>query len=307
MLRRKIINIYHNSRIGGILLKLPKSVYDFYRYRLLSDKAFLISRFEYELGYKLNLNSPKTLNEKIQWMKVYDRNPLYTLCSDKFAVRSYVEEKIGKKYLIPLVMHTNNAADLIPENLPEEPFIIKSTHSSGRNKIVWDKNSEDWNKIRKDAKKWLKENFYYRLREWQYKNIPPAIVVEKLITDENGLIPNDYKFWCFNGKIEYIEAHQNRHSDHKKVLYDKNWNITDFMHARKRGNPVSKPQNFELMKEIVSKLSADFYFVRVDIYEIKGKIYFGELTFSPGSGFQKFDPMEQDRILGDKLKLPIVQ
>ncbi|MBK6266514.1 hypothetical protein JKA74_15825 [Marivirga sp. S37H4] len=306
-MREVLKKFYNNSKIGGALLQLPKSVYDFYRYKILSDEVFLKSRFKYELGYKLDLEKPETYNQKIQWLKIHDRTPLHTTCADKYAVRDFIAKEIGAQHLIPLILYTNNPSDLRPENFQEKSFIIKATHSSGRNHIVKDKNIADWSGIRKKARKWLNENFYYCLREWQYKNIPPAIIVEQLLQDENGLIPFDFKIHCFHGEVEIFEVHENRHFSHKKLLYDKNWNVQDFITHREKGTPIAPPKNLELMKSIAQKLAKHFCYVRVDLYEVNGNVYFGELTFHPGSGFRRFYPFERDRMLGEKLTLPIEQ
>ncbi len=220
-------------------------------------------------------------------------------------MRDFIIDEIGEDFLIPLILHTNQIEILNPKKLPNKPFIIKATPRSGRNIIVTEPHKLYWKPVRKEIQKWLKENFYFLLREWQYKYIPPAVIVEDLLQEENGVIPLDFKFFCFNGQIEYIEVHENRYTDHKKLLYDKDWNVLDFISTREKGSVIEKPINFDLMKAIVYKLSSHFYFVRVDLYNIKGKIYFSELTFHPESGFRKFYPKEQDAILGDKLNIPL--
>ena len=206
---------------------------------------------------------------------------------------------------MPLLLHTKNVNDLTPDNLPQTPFIIKATHYCGGNIIVRDKDKVNWNRVREKASIWLKENYYYRLREWQYKNIPPALVVEKLLQDNAGKIPYDYKIHCFHGEIEFIQVHQDRESNHRKVIYDSNWNQLKFSSHYEEGSAIPEPKTFDLMKKIARKLSSEFYYVRVDLYEVENTVYFGELTFHHASGFRKFSPASQDRILGDKLKLPI--
>jgi hypothetical protein len=148
--------------------------------------------FERKQGYKLDLDNPKTLNEKIQWLKIHDRKPLYTICADKYAIRDYISEKFGDKYLIPLVMHTSDVKQLNANNLPNYPFIIKANHDSGNYKIIRDKNNVDWAKQQLICKSWLLNNYFPVDREWQYKNIKPQIVVEKLLIQKDGKIPNDY-------------------------------------------------------------------------------------------------------------------
>lgn len=304
-MREKLKKLYLHNKLVNILLKLPKWFYDIYRYRILTDTQFLKARFKMVFGKKLDLNNPKTFNEKLQWLKLNDRRKIYTICADKYAVREYIKNKIGEEYLIPLELVTNNPKDINPENIPDYPVIIKSTHASGRYIFVKDKSKIDWVDIRKTMKKWLKENYYYKLREWQYKDIPPAIIVEKLLVDKNGVIPRDVKIHCFNGNIEFIEVHEGRLTEHTKTHYDEKWNILNFKSYFKEGKPSDPPKNFDKMKEVAKILSKEFYYVRVDLYELEGKIYFGELTFHPGSGFKSYDPQEQDLILGQKLILPI--
>lgn len=304
-MREKLKNLNKKPLFGKFLFRIPHILYDFYRYRIMTDEQFIKATFRRELGYKLDLKSPKTFNEKIQWLKINDRTAKHTKCADKFAVREYVANRIGEEHLIPLLLHTKDVKDLVPENLPQIPFIVKATHFCGGNIIVRDKSQMNWKHIRHKADQWLKENYYYRLREWQYKNIPPALVVEKLLQDNAGKIPYDYKIHCFHGEIEFIQVHQDRESNHRKVIYDADWNLLKFSSYYEEGLAIPKPKTFDLMKKIARKLSAEFYYVRVDLYEVEDTVYFGELTFHHASGFRKFNPESQDRILGDKLKLPI--
>ncbi|MFC1784120.1 ATP-grasp fold amidoligase family protein [Candidatus Neomarinimicrobiota bacterium] len=255
------------------------------------------------LGYELNLDNPKTFNEKIQWLQLNNRIPLKTFCADKYSVRDYIKDKIGEQYLIPLVYHTDNPANIIPENLPGYPFIIKSNHGCGGHIIVKDKSIIDWKRVQKYLKKSLKSNFYYKTKEWQYKDIEPRVLVEKLLLDENSNIPDDYKFNCFNGKVEIISADMNRHIDLKRNVYDKDWNFIDCRLRLENGGQVKKPYMLNKMKSLAEALAQDFKYVRVDLYNIDSKIYFGELTFSPAAGFQQFIPEKWDRILGNKLVL----
>lgn len=303
---KKFRKIYQETYLGKLILMAPKWVYDIYRYKIQSDTQFLKSRYKFELGKKLNLENPKTFTEKLQWLKIHDRRNIHTICADKYAVREYIKNKIGEEYLIPLEFVTNNPNEIVPENLPDYPVIIKSTHASGRYIFVKDKSQIDWVDLRKTLKIWLKENYYYKLREWQYKNIPPAIIVEKLLFDKSGKIPYDFKIHCFNGNIEFIEVHEERLTEHKKVHYDVNWNVLKFKSHFIEGTPTEAPVTFEKMKEIAKTLSKEFSFVRIDLYELDNKIYFGEMTFHPGSGFRAYDPVEQDLILGEKLILPEV-
>lgn len=274
----------------------------FIRYKLIPDEKYIKYKFKKYFGYELDLKNPRTINEKLQWLKLYDRTSLHTKCADKFEVREYVEKKIGSEYLIPLVFHTFNYKDINAENLPNFPVVAKTNHARGVC-IIRDKNKEDFYQIQKKLKEELKNNFYYRTREWQYKNIKPRIIVEKLLLDENDNIPYDYKFICMNGKVEFIQVDMDRFTEHRKTLYNTNWEKLDFGWNYPIGDDIEKPKMLHKMVELAEVLSKDFDFVRVDFYTIYEKIYFGELTFHPAGGFGKFTPHKIDLELGKKLHL----
>lgn len=302
-MRKFIRYLYDDTAIGHLLISPVKKIYDIYRFRIITDKIFIKRAFKKILGYNLNLENPKTLNEKIQWLQLKGRTPLHTLCTDKYTVRGYIKEKIGEQYLIPLVYHTDNPADIIPENLPGFPCIIKTNHGSGGHVIVKDKSKIDWKSVQKELAKSLKCNHYYMLREWQYKNIEPCIVVEKLLLDKNFNIPYDYKFHCFNGRVVCISADMDRHIDYKRNLYDTDWNFIDCRMRLDNGDVVERPDMLNKMISLAEALAHDFRYVRVDLYNVGSEVYIGELTFSPAAGFQIFIPPEWDRIFGDQLML----
>lgn len=295
--------LYHDTAIGHLLLSPAKRLSDINPLRVLPEKTYIKLTFKNTFGYDLNLENPKTLNEKIQWLQLNDRTPLRTLCADKYAVRDYVKEKIGEEYLVPLIFHTTNPTDIVPGNLPDFPFIIKTNHGCGDYIIVKDKSTIDWKRVQKNLKKSLKSNYYYKAKEWQYKNIKPCIVVEKLLLDKNFNIPNDYKFNCFNGKLGFPEVHIDRYIDYRKNCYDSEWNILNCEWGAKRGSEVKKPKLLTKMILLAEILAKDFRYVRVDLYNLRDKIYFGELTFSPGAGFCRFNPPEWDKKFGNELKL----
>ncbi|MCG2461179.1 glycosyl transferase [Flavobacteriaceae bacterium F89] len=257
------------------------------------------------LGYTLNLKNPKSLNEKAQWLKLHDRSPLHVTCADKFAVRDHIKEKIGEKYLIPLVLSTTDIEEIAPENLPDYPVIIKTNHNSGGVTIVKDKNTMDWLKIRDTLKEQLRSNYGDGKGEWQYKDIKPCIIIEKLLLDKSGNIPPDLKLHCFNGKLKFVQVDLDRAIDHKRNLYDENWSFLDCTWRYKNGRDIKKPKVFDEMVAVAEKLAQDFIYVRVDLYNLEDKIYFGELTFHTESGFGKFEPQEWDYKLGKMLQLPI--
>jgi len=302
-MRKYIKHFYHRTAIGHMLIHPLKRLYNYYGPRLLPEKIFIKQTFKNSIDYNLNLEKPQTLNEKIQWLQLYDRKPIRTLCTDKYAVRDYVKEKIGEEHLIPLIFHTTNPTDIVPENLPDYPFIIKTNHSCGGHIIVKDKSTIDWKRIQIYFKKSLKKNYYYKTKEWQYKNIKPCIIVEKLLLDNNRIIPDVYKFNCFNGKLGFAEVHFDRYIDYRKNCYDHGWNLLNFDWGAKRGREIIKPESLSKMILLAEILAKDFRYVRVDLYNLINKVYFGELTFSPGAGFCRFKPHEWDRKFGNKLKL----
>lgn len=302
-LRDKISDLYRKSDLGYYSLRPFYILYEI-GLRFIPDKLIIKRSFKKHMGYDLDLKNPKTLNEKINWLKLYDRSSLHTLVSDKYKVRSYVEEKIGKQYLIPLLYHTKNPNDIKPENLPDSNFIIKTNHDSSGGVIVRDKASIDWVKVKKRFKRLLKENHFYSTREWQYKNIEPRIVVEKLLTYKDGSIPEDYKCHCFNGEFAFMMIDFDRHTNKRtRNLYDKDWNLIPCNWGRPFGKTIEKPSNFDEMKMLAETLAKDFTYVRVDFYLVEGKIYFGEITFHHASGFQKFHNPHCDEKFGSMLDL----
>lgn len=303
-LRGRISNFYRNSNFGYNLMRPFYKVYEF-GLKLIPDKVFIKWYFKRYMGYSFDLDNPKTLNEKITWLKLYDRTDLHTLVADKYTVRSYIADKIGEEYLIPLLYHTKNASDIKPENLPDCDFIIKNNHDSGGYLIVKDKASVDWPRVQKQFKRSLKENFYYSTREWQYKNIEPRIIVEELLSTEKGEIPNDYKFHCFNGKLAFVHVDIARFGDRRRNLYDANWNFIPCVWQYDNGEMEEKPELFEKMKSLAETIAKDFIYSRVDFYAVKGKIYFGEITFHHHSGTQKFKTPGCDLKFGKLLKLGI--
>ncbi len=295
--------LYRETDIGYSLIMMIIKFNDYIRYKVIPDEVFAKKVFKQKLGYELDLSDPKTLNEKIQWLKINDRTGLHTICSDKYAVREYIEKQIGEKYLIPLLYHTADPKNINEESLPNEPFIIKRNHDSGNVTIVKDKKDINWERIQKKQAILLKNNYYFHGREWQYKNIKPRILVEKLLFDENNNIPNDYKLHCFNGKLIFTQVDLSRFEDHRRNLYDLNWNLIDCEWKFPGGEPAEKPKNMDKMQELAEKLATPFDYVRVDFYSIGDNIYFGELTFHSGSGTEKFSPIEWDRKFGDMLNL----
>jgi hypothetical protein len=279
-------------------------------YRKIPDALLLKSRFLYETGKKLDLVNPKSFNEKIQWRKLYDRNPLYTKLSDKYAVREYVAEKIGEKYLIPLLWAGEKFDDINFDELPNQ-FVIKCNHDCGSVVICKDKNTFDIKSARKKIQRCLNSNYYHRTtgREWQYKDIPPKIIIEKYMADESGVELKEYKFFCFGGTPKFIQVICDRFTTPRKKWYDTNWNFLPISlnFSIDFNTTINKPNNLQEMLTIAEQLSKNISFVRVDLYSKYDRIYCGELTLTPVGGFGKFDPPTYNKIFGDWWELPIAK
>jgi hypothetical protein len=302
--RKGVSDFYRETDLGYTLLRPFYKIYEF-GLKIIPDKLFIKWDFKKYMGYSLDLDNPQTLNEKINWLKLYDRTDLHTLVADKYKVRAYVSKKIGKEYLVPLIYQTKNPDNLKPENLTDSDYIIKANHDSSGGLIVQDQSSINWPVARKRFKRLLKDNHYYATREWQYKNIEPRIIVEELLITENGNIPNDYKLHCFNGKLAFVHIDIDRYGDRRRNLYDANWDFIPCVWQYENGEMETKPALFEKMKSLAETLAEDFAYARVDFYLVKGHIYFGEITFHHHSGFQKFNSLEWDYKFGQQLKLNV--
>ncbi|MBO3335130.1 ATP-grasp fold amidoligase family protein [Clostridium perfringens] len=255
------------------------------------------------LGEKLDIKNPKSFNEKLQWLKLYDRKPEYTILVDKYEVRKYISMNIGKEYLIPLIGVWDNVEEIDFAKLPNK-FVLKCTHDSGSVFICTDKSKLDIEKLKIKIKKALKRNYYYIGREWPYKNVKPRIVCEEFISDKNST-PDDYKVLCFNGKAKLIGVHIDRFGNHCLDNYDRDWNKTEVA----KDGPMSefvyeKPKEFEKMIELSEKIALNMSHVRVDWFIVNEKLYFGEITFYEAAGFDHFDNKEDNYLLGSWIDLP---
>ncbi len=271
----------------------------------MEDTAFLKLKYKNIIGEKLNLNNPQTFNEKLQWLKLNDRKDIYTTMVDKYEVKKYVSDVIGEKYIIPTLGIYNSFDEIDFEKLPNK-FVVKCTHDSGSTIICKDKKKFDIKKAKKKINKALKYNYYYAGREWPYKNVKPRIIIEEYIEDEELKDLRDYKFFCFNGKVNLFKVDFNRFLEHRANYYDKNLKLLEF------GEEVCPPdfeKKIEIPKDIMKmillaeKLANGTKFVRIDFYYTNKKIYFGEMTFYPASGFGKFIPDSWDERLGEMINL----
>lgn len=263
----------------------------------LTDYKKEKERFEKNLGYKLNLKNPRTFSERIVYKKINDRNKILSEMADKYKVRNYIKKVLGNdadKHLVPLLFVSEK-----PESIPFEnfncSFIAKVNHNSGPHFMVKSGESFDKNKIISGLKEQLKYPYGILKHEWAYKHIKPrTVIVEKLLTDQNGNLPKDYKFHMINGVCAFIQVDFDRFTDHSRSLYDENWNFIKGTLKFKQGPEISIPENFNKMLDLARKLSKPFDYLRVDLYSINNCIYIGELTHYPGSGVEKFTPQSLD-------------
>ena len=298
----------HLLSLGQSSLSDKMRVYIFDIKERLTGYPQLKRDFKEKTGYELDLENPKSFNQKVNWKKIYDRNPLLPIVADKYKVREYLRNFLGtqeaEKILVPLLYVTDNP-DTIPFNdLPEE-YIIKANHGSGTNIIVEKGKPIDRQRVIAQCKEWLNKPYGLFKHEWAYQRIKRKIVIEKLLRDENGEIPKDYKFHVMNGKCQLIVVFCGRFIDVNISYYDRSWNFLDvgFGSPPKRGRFVQKPDNLEDMIELAEFLGSPFDYIRVDLYSIKGQIYFGELTSYPLSGLLVFDPRSFDFELGSKWQM----
>ena len=273
---------------------------------LIPDKIYLKLQYWYHFKKILNLRNPKTFNEKIQWLKLYDRKPEYTQFADKYEVRKYIKETIGEEYLIPLIGVYNNVDEINWDSLPDK-FVLKCTHGSQCNIICKDKTKLDIEESKKKLRKWINRNWYWYGREWPYKNIKPRIIIEKYLIDKDDKSLTDYKIFCFSGKPLYCQVIRGRGHNETIDFYDKDWNCMPFSGLRslpKSNREYNKPEKYEEMFKIAGILSDNLPFIRVDLYYVNKQIFFGELTFSPAGGFGRFTPDEWNYRIGNLIKLP---
>ena len=273
----------------------------------MSDKKYLEIAYKICTGLELNLDNPNRYNEKIQWLKLYDRNPRYTKWVDKYEAKKLASEVVGEEYIIPTI-GVWDTFDQIDFGLLPDKFVLKCTHDSGGIVICTDKSKLDIKKTRKKINKCLKHNFYWGQREWPYKDVKPRIIAEQYMIDrKTGELP-DYKFFCFDGEVKALfiaTERQKLGEDTKFDFFDSEFNHLPFTNGHPNAHTLpEKPENFELMKQLARKLSKDIPHVRVDLYEINGKVYFGELTFAHWSGLMPFEPEEWDYTFGSWINLP---
>lgn len=275
-------------------------------FHILNDEKYIKLLYRLNFNKNIDLNKPRTYNEKLQWLKLHDRKDIYTTMVDKYEVKKYVCNIIGKEYIVPTLGIYDKWKEINFDELPSQ-FVIKCTHYGGNKgvHIIKDKSNINLMNIKKDISKVLKKNLYYSGREWPYKNVRPRIIIEKYLVDSTINEMRDYKFFCFNGKVCLWFICSNRKDNVKFTFFDRNGNFLDIKQCGALNDRnVKKPKNLNKMIELAEKLSENMTQIRVDFYEINDKIYFSELTFFDTSGFGKFDPEYWDAKIGDMIKLP---
>lgn len=299
------------NELGKYIWRFGKNCNHFFRYEIWADKYVISRDFKNVFGRKPNFKLPRTLNEKLTWMKLYDRERWYSFYADKYAVREYLGVTFGEQFLIPLLFETTNVSEIRPENISCFPCIIKSNHAMAQWQIVRNPSDINWKSLRRDCKDWLKHNWYSYSKEYQYKYIQPRIIVEKLLETKDGKIPNDYKLHFINGQLAFVYVSYDREGVNDRVIYDVNWNKLPFSwvpsntyHEGMGTSNVPKPKSFDEMVRIGTEIAKKFpRYIRVDFYDVDGKLYFGEITFHHGGALDRFFPEVYDEYYGKLLIL----
>lgn len=272
---------------------------------LLSDKVYLKLKYKKEMGVPLDLENPRTFNEKLQWLKLYDRNPEYCKMVDKYTVKDYVANRIGKSFIIPTIGVWDTFDDIDFDSLPQQ-FVLKCTHDSGGLVICKDKSRLDMAAAKEKINKCMKRNFFYYGREWPYKNVKPQIIAEEYMVDESGVELKDYKFYAFDGMVKMIQVDFGRFTNHRRNLYTPDWTIIkeSIQYPCDFSQKLERPAQLEEMLDLASSLSKGFPHVRVDFYIANERVYFGEMTFYSECGFGRFSTREFELKVGGWIKLP---
>lgn len=285
------------------------------RFKILSmlkcipDDIMIKIQYKIKTGRRLNLKKPQRYSEKLQWYKLYYRDEIMTKCADKYSVREYIKDKGLENILNKLYAVYDNAEQIEFDKLPKK-FVIKTTNGSGTNILCKNKNEILRNDIKEKLNKWLVRDYYSAGREWAYKDIVPKIIIEEYLEDKSNKFEgiNDYKFLCFNGKVKYIVLDVDRNVDHKRNIYDVNWKLMDVSTDHNNISiEIEKPKGLDEMLKVANILAKDFPCVRVDLYWVNSRVYFGELTFYPWTGYINFNPDEFDYKLGKEFILPITK
>ena len=271
----------------------------------MNDKKYIEKKFKNQMGYSLDLENPITYNEKIQWLKLYDRNSKYIYMADKYEAKKIVSNILGDEYVVPTIGIYDDFDKINFEELPNQ-FVMKCTHDSGGVIVCKEKKYFNYKEARKKINKNLKKNYFFYGREWPYKNINPRIIIEKYLEDSYQKEIIDYKFFCFNGKVEYLYISEGSHTLNQKIqFFDKNYLPIDCSRSdyNKFERIPKKPKNFDKMIEFAELLSKNIEHIRIDFYEINGQLYFSEFTFYTGSGYVPFNEKHWDFKFGSLINL----
>jgi hypothetical protein len=308
----------HNQSLGKRLSKLLKTSlknpYFFLArvimrppfYKIIPDRPYLKICYRAYTGLKLNLDNPRSFNEKMQWLKLNDKKDWYWKIADKVEVREYVKDLIGEQYLIPKIAVYTSVDEIEFDRLPKQ-FVLKCTHDSGTTVVCSDKSTLDIDEAKGFLRKRMNQNYYYLHREFPYKNIRPRIVCEAFLTPDGNSTPHDIKIFCFHGVPKLIQVDTDRFTGHLRYTKYPDWTAAPFHIDRKYLKPdmpgVERPANLDEMLDVSVKLSKEFKFIRVDLYSVNNKVYFGELSFYQGTGYDPIYPHEYNIVMGDWLDL----
>ena len=298
-LKKGLVYLFTKPRLIGTILLGKMSP-------LFPDKPYVELMYWLNMGKKLNLKNPVTFNEKLQWLKLYNHNPEYTVMVDKVKAKEYVAKLIGEEHIIPTLGVWDDPDDIDFDALPNQ-FVLKCNHNSGTGMCICrDKSKLDIEKVKAELRKGLKENYFMRWREWPYKNVPRKILAEKFMVDESGTELKDYKVFCMNGEPEIIEVDYGRFTNHMRNLYDKDWHLIEMeiQYPKDASHVIPRPEKLEEMLQLARTLAKDIPHVRADFYSINGALYWGELTFCHGAGMEHFKPETWNEKLGKLIVLP---
>lgn len=271
--------------------------------RSRTDEEHVRIEFREAFGRELDLSNPRTFSEKLQYLKLYDQTPLHAQCADKIRVRDYIRSKVPEDALIPALLITYDVADITPERIAAPRFVIKPNHDSGSVQFCHDRNTFDWASCRRKLARALRRDFWMIGRELQYRDIRRGLIVEEMLISESCEL-RDYKFYCFGGEPKFLQIDVDRFSGHRRDLFDLEWRKMDVQYSIPNSNlNIPRPDTLPLMIEYAHRLAEPFKFVRVDFFSVNSRVYVGEITFHPYSGFRGFTPESFDAALGDMIKL----
>lgn len=301
MLRKKLLKLMKDPSVIAVYL-LGKGLLNW-----MDDEQYLKIAYRLRMKKRLNLDDPKSFNEKLQWLKLYNRRSEYTVMVDKYAVRQHVADTVGAEYLIPLIGVWNDPKDIDFSALPDQ-FVLKCNHNSGLGMCVCkDKSALNIKKARSELRKGMRQDFYLNGREWPYKNVPRKIVGEKYMADESGIELKDYKIYCFDGRPEFIQVMcGRRRGSYYLSHYSLDWQPIRVTRNKHKiyDQPIPRPAHLDEMIDIARKLSDGIPYVRIDLYYAEDRVFFGEMTFYPSSGYVMFSEEEEDLKEGGMIKLP---